>query len=68
MDKANEAWLKKEKREDFDARRWLQQEGLLDADEVEKKEDYKKMYFELKKRYDELTERLKKMTDLFGET
>lgn len=68
LDKANEAWTKKEKREDFDARRWLQKEGLLDADEVEKKEDYKKMYSELKKKYDELTERLKKMTDLFEHT
>lgn len=68
IDKAKEAWVKKEKREDFDARKWLQEEGLLDAEEAEEKEDYKQMYFELKKKYDELTERLKKMTDLFGDS
>lgn len=67
-EKAKEAWVRKEKREEFDARRWLQKEGLLDADEAEKKTDYKKMYFELKKKYDELTERLKKMTDLFEDS
>ncbi|KPK67787.1 hypothetical protein AMJ87_12840 [candidate division WOR_3 bacterium SM23_60] len=68
IDKAKEAWAKKEKRDDFDARGWLQEEGLLNADEVEKKEDYKKMYLDLKKKYDELTERLKKMTDLFEDS
>jgi len=68
MDKAKAAWATKEKREDFDARKWLEEEGLLDAEEVKEKENYKEMYFELKKKYDELTERLKKMIDLFGDS
>jgi hypothetical protein len=59
--KAQEAWSRKDEvKEPIDTRAWLEQEGFIKHGEQEKGEpNYKKMYFELKKKYDELVNYLK---------
>lgn len=65
VNKATETWLKGEETRDLtEAREWLEQEGFIEArEETMLKEDYKKMYLELKKRYDELVSYIKKLAE-----
>jgi len=63
--KATETWLKGEETKELkETREWLEQEGFIEAREkITQKEDYKKMYLELKKRYDELLSYVKKLAE-----
>jgi len=79
LTRSREAWSK-EIEEFVDPRKWLEEEGFLDIVEKPKKKgavrkqqkaaktgkrvDYKKLYFEYKKKYDELLEYVKALTDV----
>jgi len=65
VNKATETWLKgEETKELIEARKWLEQEGFIEPGEkISQKEDYRKMYFKLKKRYDELLSYVKKLAE-----
>ncbi len=69
LDRAKETWLRGEETEDLiDTRKWLEEEGLVEAAErTTNEKDYKVMYFELKKKYDALLNHVKKLSDFIKE-
>jgi uncharacterized protein YlzI (FlbEa/FlbD family) len=83
FERANETWLKETETDDLvDTRNWLKEEGFLKEmgkDRVEKsekpqdatvhegEEDYRKLYFELKKKYDEHLKTVKELMDSIDE-
>jgi hypothetical protein len=65
VNKATQAWLKREETKDpTETREWLELEGFIEPrKKPERKEDYEKMYLELKKRYDEILSHVKKLSE-----
>ncbi len=80
INKANEVWLKGSETQDLlDVQSWLKDEGFIkkarkaktprkeksiEKEPEEEIHDYKKAYFEIKKKYDELLKYVKELTDL----